>query len=345
MGTAVGRKIIIGTRKSRLALTQTQIVVDRLKQAFPEIKFEIKTMTTSGDQAEPAQALRNMGKGVFVKEIENGLLRKRIDLAVHSLKDMPTELPSKLKLAGVLERENPGDVYVSRNPVPIEKLSPRSKIGTSSLRRKAFLSAHYHNIQIEDLRGNLDTRITKMAEAANGLMGIVVAAAGIQRLYAGKIKHYVEPIPIDKLPPAPGQGILSIETRQDDKMVDELVAAITHEPTFHCAKAERAIMARLQGGCNVPISALAELQGSVIKLTCWIASLDGTRILKESAVGSIDEPEQTAMALEVMLKSRGAGDLISEIRMQVPWARPETPANGKSKSKPKRRAKVTRRAR
>lgn len=318
-------------------MAQTHLVVQKLAEAWPDLKVEVKTITTSGDETESIKDLRSLGKGVFVKEIETALLRKRIDLAVHSLKDMPTTLPKGLKIGAVLEREEPGDLFIGRGGLPIEKLSPRSKIGTSSLRRRAFIKSHFPQLSVEELRGNLDTRLAKLMDASNGLAGIVVAAAGIRRLYAGKLKQFMQPIPLDILPPAPCQGIVALETREGDKRLDELMAPIDHATTHLCGMAERSILRRLQGGCNVPIAALAEIQGSLLKLTCWVSSLDGSRMLRDSTVGAPEDSEQISMALEVMLRSRGAGDIIEEIRMHVPWARDEEPVDAKPRSKKSRK--------
>ncbi len=314
----VVKKFTVGSRKSRLAMAQTQLVVNRLKDLFPTYKFVIQPITTSGDEIKTAKALRSAGKGVFVKELESALLRKKIDLAIHSVKDMPTDLPKGLKLAGVLERESWADVFIGRNDIPLDRLPVGSRIGTSSLRRRAFLVSRYPHLKIEDLRGNLDTRLAKLSEPGSGWAGVVVAAAGLKRLFNGRIKNYTETLPVHVMPPAPCQGILGIETREDDKRVEELIMAVNHEPTFQCAQAERSILKRLEGGCNVPIAALAEMQGNLIKLSCWLATVDGARMIHAQAVGAPDEFDQISMALEIMLKSKGASDIMSEIRALAP---------------------------
>jgi hydroxymethylbilane synthase len=315
------------------------MVVDRLAQAAPQLRFSILPMTTSGDSIRSPLDFRGGGTGVFVKELETALLRRRIDLAVHSLKDMPTALPRGLKLAAVLERGDPRDVLVSRSPDSLEKLSPGSKIGTSSVRRRAFLGRQFPHLRIQELRGNLDTRLEKLLDPNSDLAGIVVAAAGLERLGTGRAKLHVDPIPVEVLPPAPGQGIVAIETRSEDRRVEALVAAINHAPTLECALAERAVLHRLEGGCNVPIGALAETQGGLIKLTCWLSSLDGTRQVRESLTGSSDDPERLSLALEVLLKSRGAGDIIEEIRVKPISAG----RNGTSQARPRQKAANSRR--
>lgn len=309
------RRLVIGTRKSKLALAQTDIVVQRLRELYPELSIKIVPIVTSGDKALTAKELRKLDKGVFVKEIEAKLLRKTIDIAVHSLKDMPTELPEGLTIGAVLPREDPTDFYIGRTTTPLEKLPPNSIIGTSSMRRRAFLRAAFRHFVFEDLRGNLDTRLTKLLDPASRMAGIVIAAAGFKRLFGARTPPAeLQPIPLNLLPPAPGQGAICIEMRADRSAVRDLIAPLNDEATRVGVQAERAILHKLGGGCNVPIAAYGVLHLGLLTLACWVASPDGGRVVHGEVSGSPEDVESVADALEVILKNRGASEIIQEIR-------------------------------
>lgn len=333
------RRLVIGTRRSKLALAQTEIVVQRLRELYPNLSVKIVPIVTRGDRALTARELRRLDKGVFVREIETRLLRKTIDIAVHSLKDMPTELPEGLTIGAVLQREDPADLYIGRTATPLEKLPPHSIVGTSSLRRRAFLRAAFRHLQFEDLRGNLDTRLARLREPGSRMAGIVVAAAGFKRLFGARAPMTPQPIPLNVLPPAPGQGAICIELRADRPAVRDLIAPLDDEPTRASVQAERAILRRLGGGCNVPIAAYGVLYLGLLKLACWVASPDGRRIVHGEVSGSPEDVESIADALEVILKNKGVSEIIREIRQQMPapTCRLPAPSNGRRENAPKRK--------
>jgi len=247
----------IGTRGSDLALVQARLVIAGLQQAHPGLKAEPVVIRTTGDRIGDAEALRDAGKGVFVKEIERALLARRIDAAVHSLKDMPGELPEGLELGAVLEREEAADAFVGRGAIPIEKLPPGSVIGTASLRRQALVQAAYPHVRLEDLRGNLDTRLVKLRHPKSHLAGIVVAAAGLRRLRGPTgVPHQL--LPKDRVVPAAGQGAICVEIRSSDARMRDLLAPLHHERTAAEVAAERELLRRLEGGCRVPLGVHAE---------------------------------------------------------------------------------------
>lgn len=307
------KRPILGTRGSPLARAQAEHALWALQKQRPDLRFNLRIIKTAGDKIATAAALRR-SRGVFVGELEKALLRKRIDLAVHSLKDLPTATTPGVRIAAVLPREDPADVMITRTGAPPERLPGTPVIGTSSLRRQAFLRAAMPRARFVDLRGNLDTRLEKLQRPSRRLDAIVVAGAGVRRLYGPSPPFPVHAIPPDMLPPAPGQGAICLQTREGDKRCTSIAESVDHPESRLAASAERAILARLEGGCNVPIGALAEHQGGTLKLTCWIASLDGLRTITEHALGVPEEYEAIASSLEVMLRSHGAGELLEEIR-------------------------------
>ena len=320
------KAVRIGSRKSRLALAQAGIALRQLEAAWPKARFQIVTLDTAGDRDRSAKRLES-GTGIFVKELENALLRKKIDLAVHSLKDLPTETPPGLAIAAVLKREDPSDALVTRDGTPLDRLPVGSRIGTSSLRRQSFLKAAYGSLRFEPLRGNLDTRIEALLAPRSPYRGIVVAAAGLRRLYGDRPRFSVQTLTTAVLPPAPGQGAICLESRAGDSRILEFAAAVDDPHTHSATRAERAILRRLEGGCNVPIAALAEFEGGILKLSCWVASLDGSRVVSEQALGVADNVEGIADALDILLKNHGAPEIIAEIRRsQAGFGGLETPA-------------------
>jgi len=254
-------RVVIGTRGSALALWQTRYVGGRLRAAAPDLDVQIKIIQTRGDLVRDRALSQVGGKGLFVKEIENALLTGEIDLAVHSLKDMPTEQPEGLSLGSILERAEPRDALVVRGGAGgLEGLPSGARVGTSSLRRRAQLLAVRPDLQLLDLRGNVDTRLRKLREGQYD--AVVLAVAGLVRLgYADAINQV---LPLDLMLPAPGQGALCIEVRADDGSTQDLIAALDHPPTRWAAQAERAFLRRLEGGCQVPIGAYAEVSGDLL---------------------------------------------------------------------------------
>jgi hydroxymethylbilane synthase len=308
----------VGTRGSALALAQTRLLLQRLQEFHPRLSFAIVPIKTAGDRITSAAELRQAGKGLFVKEIERALLSRKISIAVHSMKDLPSELPDGLVLGAVPERLDPWDVFIGRNTTPIEKLPAGSQIATSSLRRQAILKSLFPRFTYVEMKGNLDTRLEKLRNPRSHLAGIIVAAAGVRRLYPDN-GIPAQPLPTDRLVPAAGQGALALEIREVDEEMKRILAPIHHPLTAACVEAERELQRRLEGGCQVPLGVYAEASDDgVLKLSACLASLDGRRLIRESQSGMIDNPVAIAAALETLLVSRGAREILSELRPRSP---------------------------
>ena len=307
----------VGTRGSALALAQTNQIVARLRGLHPEVTFEIVVIKTRGDRIQTASQFRAAGKGLFVKEIEDALLRRTISLAVHSLKDMPSELPKGLVLGAVPARADASDVYIGRLNLGLDELPAGARIGTSSLRRQAILRSLYPRLRFVDLKGNLDTRLAKLRDRRGGLDGIIVAAAGLGRLHPeGGIA--ARPLPREKVVPAAGQGALALEVRENDAAMRALLAPVHDPATALCVTAERELQRRLEGGCQVPLGAYAELgDDGLLTLTACLATVDGRKVLLERQTGSAEDPAAIAAALETVLTSRGAREILDEARPAV----------------------------
>ncbi len=275
-------RVVIGTRGSTLALWQTQYVVERLRDASPELDVQVETIQTRGDLVRDRALSQVGGKGLFVKEIENALSSGEIDLAVHSLKDMPTEQPQGLTLGAILERADPRDALVVRGGKgDLGSLPPRARVGTSSLRRRAQLLAARPDLQVLDLRGNVDTRLRKLREGQYD--AVVLAVAGLVRL--GHSDAIGQSLPVELMLPAVGQGALCVEVRADDAATGDLIASLDHPATRQAAAAERAFLRRLEGGCQVPIGAYAEVRDNRLHLQGLIAALDGSRLVRDEVRG------------------------------------------------------------
>jgi hydroxymethylbilane synthase len=311
----------VGTRGSALALAQTELTLKRLRELHPKIKFVAVPIKTTGDRLKTTAQLRVSGKGLFTKEIERALLARKVSMAIHSLKDLPSELPAGLTLGAVPERVEAADVFIGRGATPIDKLPPGARIGTSSLRRQAILRSIFRHLVFEDLKGNLDTRLEKVRGARPGLSGIVVAAAGLRRL------HPDNGIPAqilskEVLVPAAGQGALALEIRENDPAMREILAPLHHPITAACVTAERELQRRLEGGCQVPMGAYAEVSADgVLTLTACLASLDGLRVIREKQSGLMDDPAGVAEALEMILLSKGAREILDAARPRAAKAR------------------------
>lgn len=302
-------KIVIGSRGSMLALWQADHVAGELAK-LTSLEIEIRKIKTTGDKILDSPLAKIGDKGLFVKEIEFALERDEVDLAVHSMKDVPTALPAGLMLGAVLQRELPNDVLVSRNRLTLKDLPAGSVIGTSSLRRKAQLLNLRPDFCFVDLRGNLDTRLRKMESGDFDAM--ILAAAGIRRL--GLTEKITEVIPADLLLPAVGQGAIGIETREDDNEINQLVKTLDHFPTRARVLAERALMGRLEGGCQVPIGALATLENGLLHLDAMVASLDGSKLVRDGIEGRPEESEKAGIALAEKLLGLGADQILKEVR-------------------------------
>ena len=304
-GHGVRASLAIGTRGSRLAVWQAEWVQARLKDLAPDLRVTVRQIKTSGDKVLDVPLAAIGGKGLFVKEIEEALLRGEIDLAVHSLKDVPTVLPAGLELLCVPERDDPRDALVSHRGLLLKQLAPGARVGTSSLRRQAQLLHYRPDLAVQVLRGNLDTRLRKLK--AQEYDAVVLAAAGLRRMgWAHEVTEY---LPFEVSLPAIGQGALGLEGRADDEFVRELLSRIDHGPTRTAVTAERALLERLEGDCQVPIAAHATVKGASVTLEGLVASVNGRRLVRDSVQG----PAQDAHALGVQLGDKllaKGGDLI-----------------------------------
>lgn len=302
--SSLKRTLRVGTRESKLALLQTDMVLELCKQIFPGETFEIVGLSTSGDKVLNKPIAQLGSTGVFVKELEDALLENRVDFVVHSLKDLPTQIPAGLILAATLMREDPRDVFLSREAASFDTLPPGSKVATSSRRRAAQLAAVRKDIEFVDVRGNVPTRLRKLDEGESDAM--VLAAAGLKRLGLGeRIKHYFEP---DISVPAAGQGALAIECRADDHFVRELLSQVNEGPVWSESAAERAFLSRLGGGCSVPIGVLARHKDETLQVVACIA--DGTRVVRGQVTGSSDKAEELGLRLAEQLIEQGAGEIL-----------------------------------
>ncbi len=306
------RTIRIGSRKSQLALIQTYWVQEQLQKRFPNISFEVQTMSTQGDKILDVALAKIGDKGLFTKELELAMLNEEIDFAVHSLKDLPTCLPEGLMLAAVTERENPADALVVHEKYKdkqIDTLPEGAVIGTSSLRRLAQLRHHFPHFTFKDVRGNLNTRMAKLDDGEYD--ALILAVAGLKRLGMSNRIHQV--LPTDVSLYAVGQGALGIECRSDDLEVLSLLKAIEHIPTRDRVLAERAFLRELEGGCQVPIGVDTQLQADTLTLTGLVASVDGKQVVKDSVTGFVNEAEQIGIQLAQSLRQQGAQDILEEI--------------------------------
>ncbi len=302
------RKIIVGSRRSKLALTQTKWVIEQLKKAGAPYEFEIKEIVTKGDKILDVTLSKVGGKGLFVKEIEAALLNKEIDFAVHSMKDMPAILPPGLTIGAVPPREDARDVLISKNKQTLNELPAGSIIGTSSLRRSAQLLAMRNDIEIKWIRGNIDTRINKLN--TEDYDAIILAAAGLKRM-GWSDEVVTEYIDSTTCVPAVGQGALAIECREDDEELIQLLQSINCEKTNKAVQAERTFLHRMEGSCQVPIAGYAEWDEQDIRLTALVASPDGKTVYKETISGN-DPVEIGNMAANRLIE-KGAKQLIDKI--------------------------------
>lgn len=299
--------LTIGTRGSALALWQTERVAAELKRLNPGIEIVIEKIRTRGDIIHDVPLARIGGKGLFVKEIENALLEGKIDLAVHSLKDVPTTLPEGLTIGAVLAREDARDALVSRLNLPLAQLPAGARLGTSSLRRTAQLRAYRPDFRIVSLRGNVDTRLRKAM--SEDYEAVVLAAAGLHRLgHADRITEILSP---DVIMPAVGQGALAVEVRADDEAAHSLVALLNDPKAQMCTRAERSFLKRLGGGCQVPIAAYGLIEDEALTLRGLVASVDGRQVVRGQKTGRPDQAEELGKALAEELLAQGARELLN----------------------------------
>ncbi|MBQ0721571.1 MAG: hydroxymethylbilane synthase [Gammaproteobacteria bacterium] len=300
----------IATRKSPLALWQAHFVRDALMQAHPGLSVEIIGMTTQGDKILDTPLAKIGGKGLFVKELEVALLEGRADIAVHSMKDVPMALPEGLALPVICEREDPRDAFVSNHYQCIEELPAGARVGTSSMRRQCQLMEAHPELELLDLRGNVNTRLARLDN--DDYDGIILATAGLLRLeMAARISQR---IPVSQSLPAGGQGAVGIECRGDDEQTQTLLSVLHHRDTAARVSAERAVNRELEGGCQVPIACYAELVGDgQLYLRALVGSLDGSLMLREEITGAADTAEQLGIELAQRLLARGADKILAAI--------------------------------
>jgi len=308
------KKIVIATRESQLALWQAEHVKARLMELHPGLEVELLGMTTQGDQILDSPLSRIGGKGLFVKELETAMAEGRADLAVHSIKDVPMDLPPGFELAAISKREDPRDAFVSRKYASLSELPSGARVGTSSLRRQVQLRAAYPGLDVDTLRGNVNTRLRKLEEGQYD--AILLAAAGLKRL--GLDAHIRAILSPEESLPAVGQGALGIEIRAGRPDLAALLAPLNDPETAACVRAERAMGRMLQGGCQAPIGGYAELRGGRIHLRAFVADLEGIRYYRSEVEGDPADPEAVGQAAARELIAQGADRLLAELihRMQ-----------------------------
>ncbi|MBC8418685.1 MAG: hydroxymethylbilane synthase [Desulfobacterales bacterium] len=299
----------IGTRGSKLALKQSEWVKGKIEARYPHVRVELVRIKTTGDKILDSPLSRIGGKGLFVKEIEDALLENRVDLAVHSMKDVPAELPDRLILSTFPEREDPADALISVTGQTLDQLPPGAKVGTSSLRRGAQLLHIRPDLRLVPLRGNVDTRLRKLE--SGDLHAVILATAGLRRL--GLSARITQIIPFDQVLPAIGQGALGLEVRRNDAQTINLLDFLNHEPTKIAVSAERAFLKELEGGCQVPIAGLARLDGNELHFEGMVAELDGTKIFKEATIGVGEQAEEIGIASARRLLASGADRILGRI--------------------------------
>jgi hydroxymethylbilane synthase len=302
-------KIRIGTRGSKLAVVQCEWVSERIRNENPAVEVELVRIKTSGDKILDSPLSKIGGKGLFVKEIEEALLQGRVDLAVHSMKDVPAELPEGLILTSFPKREDPHDALISNGNLPLSEIPEGGRLGTSSLRRGAQVLHLRPDLEVTPLRGNVDTRLKKLKRG--DFDAVILAAAGLSRL--GFTEKISQILATEDVLPAIGQGALGLEVREDDSAVIDLLAAMNHSPTELAVTAERAFLQRLEGGCQVPIAGFARLDGDALILEGMVAELDGSRLLRDKIGGTGEQAAEMGASLAGRLIDAGAGEILDRI--------------------------------
>ena len=310
MNASFSGKLVIASRESRLAMWQAEHVRAQLLELYPHSTVEILGMTTRGDQILDRTLSKVGGKGLFVKELEVAMQQGEADLAVHSLKDVPMELPEGFELAAILEREDPRDAFVSNDYTRLADLPDGAIVGTSSLRRQALIAARYPKLVIHPLRGNLDTRLGKLDKGEYA--AIILAAAGLKRLgMASRIRSVIEPE--DSLP-APGQGAMAIEIPAGREDLRQLLAPLNHADTAHAVRAERTLSLTFGGSCQIPLAAFATVDGSAMHLRAMVATPDGTRIARAEINGESAAPEALGRQIASLLEAQDARSILAECK-------------------------------
>ena len=305
------RTLVIGTRGSALSLKQAEEVLEGLKRLHPDRHFEVRKIITKGDRNRKIAISRFNSKGVFVKELENHLQQEDIDIAVHSLKDMPSENPIGFSIAAVMPRKDPRDVLISGGNTPFESLPSGARLGSGSPRRAAQLKAIRPDVQFLDIRGNIDTRIGKVSEGQYD--GVILAAAGLIRM--GWQEQITEYFPVEACLPAVGQGALVVETRADDEETQRLVESLDHSLTRKAVEAERSFLKHMGGGCLAPMTAYGSYEDESLRLRGMAADPDGSEIIKAEVQGKNESSEELGVMLAQKLLSMGAADLVEAARI------------------------------
>lgn len=302
-------RLVIATRESRLALWQAGHVQARLAALYPQCRVELLPMTTRGDQMQEARLALEGGKGLFIKELEMALADGRADLAVHSMKDMPVELPAGFTLAAITEREDPRDALVSNDYADLAALPGGAVVGTSSLRRAAQILERFPALTIRELRGNVNTRLAKLD--GGDYAAIVLAASGLKRLgLESRIRDYLS---IEQCVPSAGQGALGIECRADRPALLAAMAPLIHRGSSVCVRAERAVNRALGGNCSIPLGAYAEIWGETVRLRGVVAAPDAKRIARAEATGQAEDPEALGLRVAEMLRRNGADEILAAL--------------------------------
>lgn len=301
--------INIGTRGSKLAIHQTKIVLKKISELYPNIKLNTKVIKTKGDILLDQDLTKVLDKGFFTSEIQEALYANEIDLAVHSLKDLPTTISEKSKIVAILKREDHRDVFVSNHKTPLNYFDNYKKIGTSSLRRKSQLLSINKNLKILPIRGNVDTRIQKMLDG--NYDGLVMAAAGVKRL--GLEKHITEFFDLDTMLTAPGQGAIAIEIRDSDDELKELLSKLNHDETNMCVSAERSFLKTLGGGCHVPFAAFASIKNEKMKINAFVGSLDGELTIKDCILGNKENYLRLGEEIAQRILVSGGEEIINDL--------------------------------
>lgn len=309
----MSEKFVIGSRGSDLALWQANYVKASLENLFPADQFEIRIIHTTGDQVLDTALSKIGDKGLFTKQIEAALLDGSIDFAVHSLKDLQTAQPEGLVIGAVCERETPNDIFVSKASRTIDDLPQGARVATGSLRRRSQILHYRSDLKIEEIRGNVPTRLRKFDES--DLDGLILAYAGVHRLGLGDRISQI--VPFEIMLPAVGQGAVAIEIRRDDERTANVVSELNHQPTRICITAERAFLRRLEGGCQVPIGAHAVLEGETVTLDGMVGDLDGSVVFREQISGQADDAHLLGTKLADELIKLGARELLDSTREQA----------------------------
>jgi len=306
-------KLIIGTRGSKLALFQANLVKSKLKTAYPSLEVVINIIKTKGDKILDIALSKIGDKGFFTKEIQDSLYKKEVDIAVHSLKDLPTELPKGTQLGAIMERANHRDVLVSVDGKKLADFTSDDKIATSSLRRKSQLIQLNKEVQVVEIRGNVDTRIRKMHDGH--CQGMIMAAAGVERL--GLNNHITEYLNENQMLTAPGQGAIALEIREGDNEILDILSVLNHKKSSICVTAERSFLNRLEGGCQIPFAAHATLDGDTLTVEGLVATLDGRKIQREKITGNSKDAIQLGIDLANSIQDNGGYEILEEVKREL----------------------------